>query len=132
MQTDLEPDFDIQIKTFPQQQVKSPRYHSNNVEVQVPYYESSYQNQYFGENPPLPQVWSRKNPSVIESNNYKLKGMWKPSVYVYQEPYQHQHVNSDDCPCRNQPKTGLQWQPSRRAYNSNHGVHIDDKLAPLN
>ncbi|XP_063928673.1 uncharacterized protein LOC135141473 [Zophobas morio] len=104
---------------------------ANNVEIHVPYFESTYHNHYFGENPPPQVVWYSKSATP----GYGSKATIKPAFWSGRDlnptTQKFAGTSSTGCSCKNHVNTGLQWYPARRVYNVDPGRQIDDKLAPL-
>lgn len=125
-------------------------YNSNGIEVQVPYFEPSFQNHYYGENPPQQLVWYPMRGGRYNNGNFGAfpKSSWRPSAW--QPRYQNSNfryessttlpirTKSEDCACKTDHLgRSLNWYPSTSFVggsprNNDPGSQINDKLAPLN
>lgn len=133
------------INPLPSIEVKIPAYNGlkYHKEIKIPYFEPSYHNHYYGENPP-PQVTFYKN--VNTNNPVAFVNIPKiQPVSVWGKNYISTRVHGMDCFCRDNNLTpGLHWNSNfgsvNAARNSNRrisgtnndpGSQINDKLAPL-
>lgn len=134
-------DANINIKTFPpatlimtDDRSRDVRYDTNGIKLHnVPYFEPSFNNHYFGEHPPPQLIWYPKKNGILNPVEFRNnpKTTWKPS-FGPNRNYNKQ-TTERTCPCMDQPTIGLKWYPNnnRRSFGD-PGSQINDKLAPLN
>ncbi|KAJ8984291.1 hypothetical protein NQ317_009775 [Molorchus minor] len=113
---------------------------TNTIEVQVPYFDPSFHNHYYGENPPPQVVWHHKKGMSVNPVEFKpSKPVWRTSAWN-RKVSPHRHVSSTvgsgvQCNCHNGQMTpNARWYPSFNSGSTinDPGSQINDKLAPLN
>lgn len=117
---------------------KNVRYDSNNaIEVQIPYFEPSFNKHYFREYTPPQFVWHPKvnqgyNPVAFKPIN---KANWDPLGWNLRRPNYMYETVSTTCSCpvhRNPDNWQIRSLHARNVENVKSNAHIDDKIAPLN
>ncbi|XP_018578430.1 uncharacterized protein LOC108916614 [Anoplophora glabripennis] len=122
---------------------KDIKYKENGIEIKIPYFDPSYHNHYYGENPPPQYVWYSKRPNGFNPVEFKtIKSTWTPSLWNRKVvPHRHGSTIGGEgvkCTCKEEhPEAGngLRWYPDveRKVPSFNDpGSQINDKLAPLN
>lgn len=108
------------------------KYKENGVELAVPYFEPSYNNHYFGENPGPQYVWYPKSAAIRSPVAYRYgnRRTWSdPGVLGNYHAHQ---TASGWTPCTCQARQ-TEWYPGAqlKSLDQVRSPKIDGKLAPL-
>lgn len=103
----------------------------NGIEVQIPYFEPSYNSHYYGETPAPQFLWYPRtaNYNPVEFKNTMNRRTW--SSGTPQRSYHSFRTDEGGCICHNsRSQRGPSWHT--KPVVQQPGSQINDKLAPLN